>query len=100
MRRTYNSSISNMLSVDNTSNPNRFWSFIKGKRTEFTGVAPLRREGILHSDTATKANILSDQFTSVFSSEQGGDIPTKENSPYSSVLDITCSPSWCLQTTV
>ena len=34
--RTYNSSISNMLSVDNTSNPKRFWSFIKGKRTEST----------------------------------------------------------------
>ena len=48
----------------------RFWSFIKGKCTESTGVAPLRREGILHSDTATKANILNDQFTSVFSSEQ------------------------------
>jgi hypothetical protein len=78
-----------MLSDDNTSNPKRFWSFIKNKRTESTGVAPLRREGILHSDTATKANILNDQFTSVFSSEQGGDIPTKGNSPYSSVPDIT-----------
>jgi hypothetical protein len=66
---------------DNTSNPKRFWSFIKGKRTESTGVAPLRREGILHSDTATKGNILNDQFTSVFSSEQGEDIPTKGNSP-------------------
>ena len=66
----------------------RFWSFIKGKRTESTGVAPLRSEGILHSDTTTKGNILNDQFTSVFSSEQGGDIPTKGNSPYSSVPDI------------
>ena len=49
------------------------------KRTESSGVAPLRREGILHSDTATKANILNDKFTSVFSSDQGGDIhvPTK-----------------------
>ena len=53
-RRTYNSYISNMLSDDNTSNPKRFWSFIKGKCTESTGVAPLRREGILRSDTAKK----------------------------------------------
>jgi hypothetical protein len=37
----------------------------------------------------TKAYILNDQFTSVFSSEQRGDIPTKGNSPYSSVSDIT-----------
>ena len=66
-----------MLSDDNTSNPKRFWSFIKSKRTESSGVAPLRREGILHSDTTTKEDILNDQFTSVFSSEQGGDITTK-----------------------
>ena len=68
-----------MLSDNYTSNPKRFWSFIKSKRTE-SSVAPLRREGILHSDTATKANILNDQVTSVFSSEQGGDIPTKGTS--------------------
>ena len=74
-----------MLSDDNTSNPKRFWSFIKGKRTESTEVAPLRREGILHSDTATQANILDDQFTSLFSSEH---IPTKGYSPYSSAPDI------------
>jgi hypothetical protein len=66
-----------MLSDDNTSNPKRFWSFIKSKRTESSGVAPLRREGILHSDTTTKEDILNDQFTSVFSAEQGGDITTK-----------------------
>jgi hypothetical protein len=36
-----------MLSDDKTSNPKRFWSFIKGKRTESTGVAPLRREDFL-----------------------------------------------------
>ena len=77
-----------MLSDDNTSIPKRFWSFSKGKRTESTGVAPLRKGGILHSDTATKTNILNDQLTSVFSSEQGGDIPTKRNSSYSSVPDI------------
>jgi hypothetical protein len=65
-RRTYNSYISNMLSDDNTSIPKRIWSFFKGKRTESTGVAPLRNGGILHSDTATKTNILNDQLTSVF----------------------------------
>jgi hypothetical protein len=77
-----------VLRDDDTSNPKRFWSFIKGKRTESTGVAPLCREGILHRDTATKANIMNDQITSVFPSEQGGDIPTEGNSPYSSVPDI------------
>jgi hypothetical protein len=51
-------------------------------------MAPLCREGIIHSDAATKVNILSDHITSVFSSEQGGDIPTEGNNPYSYVPDI------------
>ena len=33
-----------MLEVDNTNNPKRFWSFIKSKRAESTGVALLRKK--------------------------------------------------------
>jgi hypothetical protein len=40
----------NMLSDDNTSNPKRFWSFIKSKRTESSGVAPLRKSSDLSSE--------------------------------------------------
>lgn len=40
-KETYNSYVSNMLEDDNTNNPKRFWSFIKSKRAESTGVAPL-----------------------------------------------------------
>ena len=56
------------------------------KVKESTGVAPLRREGILHSDA--KASILNDQFTTVFPSEKVGNMPTKGNNPYSFVPDI------------
>ena len=56
------------------------------KVNESTGVAPLHRVGILHSDA--KASILNDQFTSVFPSEQVGNMPTKGNNPYSFVPDI------------
>ncbi|VDI08795.1 Hypothetical predicted protein [Mytilus galloprovincialis] len=88
-RAKYQKPTKHMLSGDTTNNPKRFWSFIKGKRTESTGVAPLRKEGILHSHTETKANILNDQFTSVFSSEKGGgEVPTKGDSPYPSVPEI------------
>ena len=88
-RDAYNSYISNMLTEENTSNPKRFWGFIKGKRTESSGVAPLRKEGILHSDSTVKADILNDQFTSVFTREDTNDIPQKPNSPYSPVPNIT-----------
>lgn len=52
-RETYNSFISNMLSDNNISNPKRFCGFIKSKRMETSGVAPLRKKGILYSDTTT-----------------------------------------------
>lgn len=49
----------------------------------------MRKEGILHSDTGSKANILNDQFTSVFTTENEDHIPTKGDSPYPKVPDIS-----------
>jgi hypothetical protein len=86
-----------MLEDDNTNNPKRFWSFIKSKRAESTGMAPLRKEGILYSNGNAKANILNDQFTSVFSHELPGEVPTKGVSPHSAVPDINITASGVLQ---
>lgn len=58
-----------MLNDDINKNPKRFWSFIKSKRCDASGVAPLTKDGTTHSDSLKKANILNDQFTSVFTSE-------------------------------
>ena len=85
---TYNNYISDMLEEDSASNPKKFWSFIKSKRADSSGVAPLWREGILFSDSNMKANILNDQFTSVFSTETADEIPSKGDSPYSTVPNI------------
>jgi hypothetical protein len=86
-----------MLEDDNTNNPKRFWSFIKSKRAESTGMAPLRKEGILYSNGNAKANILNDQFTSVFSHELPGEVPTKGVSPHSAVPDINITASGVLK---
>ena len=77
-----------MLEEDNSSKPKKFWSFIKSKRADSSGVAPLSRDGTLFSDSNTKANILNDQFTSVFSRETTDEIPSKGDSPYPTVPDI------------
>ena len=53
------------------SNPKRFWSFIKSKRCDNNGVAPLTVNGISHVDEKTKADILNRQFASVFSQDDG-----------------------------
>ena len=45
----------------------RFWTYIKHKRTDCKGIAPLRSDGLLHSDTTDQSNILNKQFQSAFS---------------------------------
>jgi hypothetical protein len=61
--------VSTMLNNDIKSSPKPLWSFIKSKRCDSTGVAPLSKGGNNHSGSLEKANILNDQFTSVFTEE-------------------------------
>lgn len=48
----------------NNSKP--FWKYVKSKRQDNVGVAPLKENGSLCSDSKGKANILIQQFKSVF----------------------------------
>jgi hypothetical protein len=60
-----------------------FWSFIKSKGQEWTGVAPINNKmGFLQSDNKNKAEILKEQFQSVFTKENLNNFPNKGNSPY------------------
>ena len=90
-REAYNSYVSNMLAEDNTSNCKRFWSFIKGKRCDSTGVSPLMKDGILQSDGNTKAEILNDQFVSVFTNEDMTSLPDLGSSPHPTMPAFTIS---------
>jgi hypothetical protein len=65
-------------SVRSTS-PKRFWSFIKAKKQENTGVAPLRgNDGMLHSASNNKAEILNAQFKSAYTKEDLTNLPHSE----------------------
>ena len=48
-----------------------FWRYIKSQKQDNCGIAPLKSEtsGTLHSDSLSKAEILNDQFTSVFTND-------------------------------
>jgi len=46
-----------------------FYSYIKSLRTDSCGVAPLKKDGIVYSDGMKKAEILNDQFSSVYTNE-------------------------------
>ena len=78
------------VSKECKENPKRFWSFIKSKGQETNGVPPLKnKEGFLKSDSQNKANILNEQFQSVYTQEDTSSIPNKGPSPYQPMRDIT-----------
>jgi hypothetical protein len=59
---------------------------IKCKKQKSTGVAPLKnKEGFLHSDTTSKAEILNEQFQSVYTKENTSTMPDKGQSKYPSM---------------
>ena len=58
-RKAYNNYVSTMLNNDIKSSPKCLWSFIKSKRCDSTGVAPLSKGGNSHSGSLEKANILN-----------------------------------------
>ena len=46
-------------SNQNGGNLKKFWSFTKSKKNDNSGVAPLKKNGIVHSDSQNKADILN-----------------------------------------
>ncbi|KAK3101818.1 hypothetical protein FSP39_006589, partial [Pinctada imbricata] len=79
----------NSIVMDDQQKPKRLWSFTKSKRTDACGVAPLKKEGIAYSDAKVKADILNQQFTSVFTTENPNEpLPNLGPSPHHAVPDI------------
>ena len=86
--------MADVVSNDLKENTKRIWSFIKSKRQESTGVAPLiNKEGYLYSDFTKKAEILNRQFQSVYTKENTDNIPDKGPSPFSSIDNIIINPN-------
>ena len=67
-----------IISEDLSSNPKRFWAYVKSKGQESAGVSPLQdKDGFLKSDSVSKVEILNHQFKSVFIKEDTTNIPNK-----------------------
>ena len=57
------------------------WCYIKSKSQDGNGISPLKENGQLHSDSRRKAEILNNQFCSVFTSEDIKNIPKLPGPP-------------------
>ena len=68
-----------------------FWKYVRSKRQDSTGVSPLLKNGVLHTENQSKAEILNDQFVSVFTHEDTSDVPHLHGPTYPSISDLHVS---------
>ena len=60
----------------NENNSKPFWRYVKSKKKDSFGIPPLKREGTLFNDCKEKAEILVNQFKSVFTKDSDNNIPS------------------------
>ena len=85
-RKAYNGYVNDIVTNDNSK---KLYSFIKGKKCESSGIAPLKKDGIAHSDPRIKATILNNQFSSVFSEENPTNLPSMGKSLFPDMHTFT-----------
>ena len=73
----------------NEKNSKPFWKYIKAKKLENFGIAPLKKDNTLHCSAAQKAKLLNDQFYSVFTKDRGEPIPDISGSKYPQIEPLT-----------
>ncbi len=61
--------------ANRNSNLKKFWGYVKSLRRDACGVSPLKKEGITHSSSEAKSEILNQQFASVFTKEDTSEVP-------------------------
>jgi hypothetical protein len=79
------------VSTDYKDNSKKFGHtmYIKSKGQKWIGVTPLKKKmRFLQSDNKSKAEILNEQFQSVFTKENLNNCPNKGKGPYSTMEDI------------
>ena len=75
MKRSEQDYINNTI-IDGMANDNNkpFWKYIKSKRRDNVGISPLKQNGSLVCEASRKAEILLNQFSSVFNTETTGGV--------------------------
>jgi len=87
-RRAYNNYV--MSLVDDSNNVSkRMWTYVKSKKTDYCGVAPLRQKDETFTDPKDKAEILNNYFTSVFTSEDTSTIPILDHNTFPDISPLT-----------
>ena len=79
--------ISSLLD-DSTKCTKKFWAFVKSKKKDQFGVAALEHQGKVYTDSLSKANLLNNQFASVFTREDLSHIPEMSGNQVPDIPDV------------
>ena len=89
VRRANRDYLETSVSGDYKKNSKKFWTYVKSKGQEATGVAPLKnKDGFIQSDAQARANIFNQQFESAFTAEDTTAIPEKGSSDIPTLSSI------------
>jgi hypothetical protein len=77
-----------ILNTSITDNPKKFYSYIKQKKSGQSNIPVLKRNTEILSEPKDKANVLNDQYTSVFTREPPGQLPDIDDTPIPPMTDI------------
>jgi len=61
----------------------KLFTFVKSRKCDGSGVAPLKRDEANHVELVIKAEVLNDQFSSVFTKEDTSPLPDLDKSTFS-----------------
>lgn len=80
-------------------NSKPFWRYVKSRRKDNIGVAPLKKGPSMYSDALSKASILLDQFCSVFTKDTDDSVPAPEltGQPAPTIADLTVNSNGVLK---
>ena len=89
-RKAHEKYVSNIINPDNKHSNKKFWSYIKSKRSKNHGISSLEKNQQVVTDNLAKANILNDQFTSVFTvdNNSSNQIPALKEPPSPTIQPI------------
>jgi hypothetical protein len=81
----------NNLDPEKDNNSKKFWKYIKSRKQDTMGIGTLKNNDVLAETAEQKAEMLNSQFTSVFTTENTTNMPSKGNSPFKPMKDIKIS---------
>ena len=89
-RKAHNSYVSRLFDPSSSHGSKKFWSYIKAKRNEQSGVPSLEKGDEMFTDNLAKAEILNDQFSSVFTidTSETESIPSLEGPSFTDMPPI------------